>query len=87
MSKYVIAGVVVAALSLATPAFANEIEDNCTAARAGAGLDTEGCSCVGDLTDADPGLADELDGIKTQDEFEALDQSIIDQVLVCFPDD
>ena len=84
MRKFIVVGVVTAAFAM--PAFASDVEDNCIASRSAEGVDTSGCACVAEIAAADPAIAEALASIETREEFEALDQSIIDQVQACFPD-
>lgn len=75
---------IVAAPALA-PALANDAEDQCNAYVAENGGDPSGCACIGEQADADPGFAEAISRIDSQEALDAADQSTKDKIAICYP--
>lgn len=83
--KRLIAAALAASFASA-PAFANETEDFCVAFAGGNGWDTEPCSCVGEVGEANADVKAEILALVAPEDTEAMSDATKQALSVCFPD-
>jgi hypothetical protein len=67
-----------------SPAFANGLEEHCTAYAADNGSDPSGCSCLADAADAS--MAEELMSVASEADLEGLSDASKEAIASCWPD-
>ena len=77
---------VLAGAAFASPAFANEIAEQCEAYVAENGGDASGCACLGEAADGDAALAEAVLAISTPEDLDAADDATKEAIRACFPD-
>lgn len=73
-----------AAALLASPVYANEVEDKCMAYAEENGVDNSGCSCLGKTADTD--AAAEILAIVSPEDLEAASDGTKAAIGACFPE-
>lgn len=68
---------------LASPAFANELEDYCTAYVTENGGDVSGCTCLAE--EADDAMTQELLAVQSDEDVENLSDASKEAIADCFP--
>ncbi len=81
--KKVITTALVAAF-FASPVYANEVEDKCMAYAEENGVDSSGCSCLGETADAS--AAAEILAIASPEDLEAASDETKAAIGACFPE-
>lgn len=84
MKKLIVA--VIAGAAFASPAFANEVAEQCEAYVAENGGDASGCACLGEAAEADASLAESIMAIATPADLDAADDATKEAIRACFPD-
>ncbi|GJL95920.1 MAG: hypothetical protein DHS20C05_23250 [Hyphococcus sp.] len=69
---------------LASPAYANEVEDKCMTYAEENGTDNSGCSCLGETADAS--AAEEILAVTGPDDLAALSDGAKEAIAACFPE-
>ncbi|GJL93623.1 MAG: hypothetical protein DHS20C05_00280 [Hyphococcus sp.] len=67
-------------------AIANESEDFCVAFAEEHDLGTEPCSCIGEVSEANPDLKEALLALTDPSEVESWDEASKEAVAACFPE-
>ncbi|MEL7488015.1 MAG: hypothetical protein AAGJ87_12460 [Pseudomonadota bacterium] len=85
MKRFAIAAVVSA--SVASPAFAADVEEACKAYAAANDGDPSGCACLANKAAADASLAEAILAIKEPADLEAADEATLAAIGACYPID